>query len=204
MTRRLGLAFLFILFFNSFATADILKTLAEKAPQVQTIACTFTQETHMALFDEVVTSHGNFFFKRPQTLRWEYTAPFKSGFIITNGAGKEWDEATGKTRSFTVEQSPQIAIIAKEITTWIHFSLPLLQKQYDIEVDPQRSDHLRLHPKSKLTQKFIAHLDFFFSKDFLAVRQVEIHSPDGDFTRLFFKDHQLNTSLPDNIFSVNQ
>ena len=49
---------------------------------VNTIESRFTQEKHMALLDEPVTSEGIFYFEKPGRIRWQYTKPFQNGFLI--------------------------------------------------------------------------------------------------------------------------
>ncbi|WP_147821949.1 LolA family protein [Salidesulfovibrio onnuriiensis] len=181
---------------------ELLRQLRDKAALTRTIECDFVQETHMSLFDEVITSQGKFLFKRPNMLRWEYTAPFRSGFVMTGDKGREWDEASGEVRAFTAAQSPQMAEVARHIVAWTTFDIHWLERIFDIQAENDPSPHLRLTPKAKNGQTFIRSMDFHFSRDKAVVETIELHSADGDFTRIRFDNHRLNESLGDTAFTV--
>lgn len=205
MIRKTFIVLFLFMLMPSQAAADtrteLLKALEEKASGMRTIACDFEQETHMSLFNEVITSQGCFLFQRPDMVRWEYTAPFKSGFIIQGATGREWDEASGEVRDFTPSQSPQMAQIAKHIIAWTTFDIQWLEELFDIQAESTPVPHLRLVPKDG-RQNNGQHLDFFFSKDCSVLKTLEFHSADGDYTRIRFDNHRLNEELTDNAFLV--
>ncbi len=208
MIKRLFPALLLVLLAPAAARpapgTELLNALRQEASRTRTIACDFVQETHMALFDEVVSSEGKFFFKRPDMVRWEYTNPFSSGFVMQGEKGREWDEATGQVRNFTASGSPQMAVVTKQIVAWTTFDIQWLETQYDIQAEAHPAPHLRLTPRGKTVRSFIQHLDFYFSKDRSVLKRIELHSPDGDFTRIRFSNHRINGDLTDTTFTVAQ
>lgn len=123
MTKRYLLAALFLVLpfmagTNVSHAADFLMDLKAKAEKVTSIQSRFTQEKHLSMFDEVLISEGSFAFQRPSSLRWEYTTPFKAGFLLTGNTGIEWDEAAQTKREFSLKSSPIMAMVAQQIMAW--------------------------------------------------------------------------------------
>lgn len=185
----------------AWANDAILSELQARAGTIQSISSSFTQEKHLSMFDEVMLSHGTFAFQRPSSLRWEYTSPFKTGFLLKEGAGTEWDEASGTERPFTTKSSPAMSMVASQIMAWTTFDIPWLRTRYDIKQLQADPTVLELYPKSAVAKEFLTHLVVTFSEDQSTVSVLELHETDGDFTRIRFTDTSINTPLPDTTFT---
>lgn len=201
MIRLLCILFLIL---PQLALADdaIMHELQSKAGRIQSISSSFVQEKHLSMFDEVLVSEGEFTFQRPGGLRWEYTVPFRAGFLLTEGAGTEWDEASGTERPFTLKSSPAMSMVASQIMAWTTFDIPWLQSRYEIKRVKTEPVILELRPRSEIAKEFLAHLVVSFTHDNSTVSSLELHETDGDFTRIRFKDAQINTPIPPKTFTT--
>lgn len=182
----------------------LLAAIQAEAETITTIASDFTQEKHLALFDEVMISQGKFAFAKPAALRWEYTTPFKSGFLIKDGSGVEWDEASGDTRPFTVKSNPAMGMVADQIMAWTGFNIEWLKERYDIKQLAEAPITLELRPKSETARSFIQKLVVRFGQDKRTMNQIELHEADGDFTRIIFTNQAVNAPLPAETFTEAQ
>lgn len=182
----------------------LLAALKQKAAHVNHLTCTFTQEKHLALFDDVVVSSGTFAFQKPDKLRWEYLIPFKNGFFLNGQHGMEWDEASGKERTFTLDASPAMGMLARQIMAWTTLSVPWLTSQYEMLVINDGPVVFRLTPRSKETREFLSHMIIKFVPDGSALELLELHEADGDFTRILFGAPEVNGTLPDATFTAVQ
>ncbi len=186
----------------AWADDSILQQLQTKAGEIQSISSDFIQEKHLSMFDETLVSEGKFAFERPGSLRWEYVAPFKAGFLLMNGTGTEWDEASGTERPFTLQSSPAMSMVASQIMAWTTFDIPWLQSRYEIKQIASSPIVLELRPRSEIAKEFLAHLMVSFATDNCTVSSLELHETDGDFTQIRFKDAQINTPIPETTFTT--
>lgn len=186
---------------GSLPDQTLLDALKSKAESVDRLACDFTQEKHLALFDDTLVSTGRFAFEKPDKLRWEYLAPFKSGFFLNGEAGREWDEATGASRDFTLDSSPAMAMLARQIMAWTTFDIRWLEEQYEMRVLQKGPVVFQLTPRDEAARQFISHMTVTFTPDGDALERMEIHEADGDFTRVLFAAPQVNAPLPEATFT---
>lgn len=200
MIRVLLIAFCLLLPGHAHADNALLETIRTKARTIESIASDFTQEKHLEMFDEVLISQGHFAFSRPDRLRWEYTAPFKAGFLLKGDKGTEWDDATGEQRDFTLSSSPAMGMIARQIMAWTTFDIDWLKSRYAIRRIHTSPLVLELKPQGETAKEFLAHLLVEFTPDGRAISQLELHETDGDFTRIFFTDQAINAPLSRNLF----
>lgn len=185
----------------SLANDATLAELRSRAEAIRTITSSFVQEKHLSLFDEVMVSEGRFAFERPASLRWEYTAPFKNGFLLVNDKGIEWDEASSAHRPFTTQSSPAMAMVAAQIMAWTTFDTPWLESRYEITQRQADPVILELQPKSQVAKEFLTNLIVTFSENKRTVSELELHETGGDFTRIRFTETVVNAPLPETTFT---
>ncbi|WP_207261045.1 outer membrane lipoprotein carrier protein LolA [Desulfovibrio sp. Huiquan2017] len=183
---------------------SLLNGMQARAASVVSIRSNFTEEKHLKMFDSVLVSKGVFAFRRPDSLRWEYTSPFRSGFLLSGGNGVEWDDTSDAVREVSVHSSPLVAMIAQQIMAWTTFDISWLEERYLIRQVSAHPLVLELHPRSELAKEFLANLVITFAEDGVVLHSLELHETDGDFTRISFDQSQLNTSLPDTTFTSVQ
>ncbi|BCS88442.1 LolA family protein [Pseudodesulfovibrio sediminis] len=209
MTKRYLLAALFLVLpfmagTNVSHAADFLMDLKAKAEKVTSIQSRFTQEKHLSMFDEVLISEGSFAFQRPSSLRWEYTTPFKAGFLLTGNTGIEWDEAAQTKREFSLKSSPIMAMVAQQIMAWTTFDIAWLKSRYDITRTGTAPTILDLRPKGEGARKMLTRIIIRFAQDDTTIDSLELREVDEDFTRITFMDRAINTPLSDTLFTSVQ
>jgi len=182
----------------------LLASLKAKAESVDHLTCTFTQEKHLAMFDELLISTGTFAFQKPDKLRWEYLEPFNNGFFLNGTSGREWDDASSKDREFTLDSSPAMAALARQIMAWTTFDIKWLESQYEMVVLQTEPVIFELTPKDEGARQFIPRMIIKFVPDGSALEQIELHEADDDFTRVIFGTPEVNGELPAATFTQVQ
>ncbi|WP_432737372.1 LolA family protein [Maridesulfovibrio sp. FT414] len=180
--------------------ADFLKNLQDRAQSIYAISSEFSQQSHVSLFADTMNSRGNFYFARPDNLRWEYTEPFVSGFLLNGHQGLKWDAATEEPTPVNTATSPEMTIISEQILAWTTMDITWLQSLYSIKVTDYSPAAMELTPKSDKTRQFINLIRIFFAPGADHLKGIEMHSPDGDYTKIIFSNVQLNKELPQDIF----
>jgi outer membrane lipoprotein-sorting protein len=210
MTRRFLLLCAVFLLGTGAALADttavppgntpLFAALERTAGSVQTLASDFVQEKYLGMFKTVLSSQGRFYFRRPDALRWELTAPVASGFVLRGERGRRWHERTGRTESFEISQEPIMKLVSDQLFAWARADFAWLEREYRISVLSEAPVALRLEPRSAAVAGFLHHLLITFSADGRYVRSVELHELDGDSTRINFINTAVNNPLSADLF----
>jgi len=186
----------------SISGADDQATLARlqsEAAKVETLSSDFVQEKYLEIFNDVLTARGHFYYRRPDALRWELLEPVETGFVLDGENGRRWHERTGDQESFTIARDPVMNIVARELLAWTRVDLDGLAQRYTIRVENDEPVRLHLTPLSD-SAGFLEYLIIEFAPQAAHVRQVEVHEPGGDYTRIRFTDTQLNQPLAEGLF----
>ena len=177
--------------------AKIFSEIASSASQIDTIASDFLQEKHMSMLENVLITKGRLYYKRNNRLRWEINYPAASGFAVNGDDAKRWEGASGRTQAFKVNQVPFIKIFTDQVFSWASADFEWLKKRYHIQVLSDAPIKLMLLPISPQEKKYLDHLLITFAADASYVAAVEVHEPDGDFTRIQFLNTRINNPLHD-------
>lgn len=176
----------------------VLARLEGEAAGVQTLSADFVQEKHLAMFQEVLTSKGLFYFAKPDRLRWELTTPVASGFVLNGSAGRRWHEHGGGSEAFDIAREPVMKVVAEQLLAWAKADFVWLRGQYRIRLVREQPVTLRLDPL--VANGFLDHLQIAFAADGRHVAQVEMYDQDGDFTSIRFLNAVVNAALPVTLF----
>ena len=179
---------------------EMADEIRQSAADVQTLSSQFAQEKFLSMFSETLTSNGQFYYQRPDRLRWELTAPVGSGFVLNGDHGERWHERVAGSEPFRLEEDPAMSLIAEQLFAWARADLSWLQDHYQIELIGVEPICLRLTPPEGQGRAFLDHLLIQFSESAAYVTEVEIHEQDGDYTRIRFSQTEVNTPLADTLF----
>ncbi|OQY25549.1 MAG: hypothetical protein B6I37_00725 [Desulfobacteraceae bacterium 4572_35.2] len=181
-------------------SAEVTQRLAVAAQQVETLHSDFVQEKYLSIFEEKLISTGQFYYQKPDQLRWELLEPVGSGFVITGDSGQRWHERIDGSESFKLDQDPAMALIAEQLFAWAKADLAWIKQNYTISVVSEQPIQLKLVPLEAAAQ-FLSHLMITFNDSDRYVVAVEIHESDGDSTRINFNNSVVNSEINDAIFS---
>jgi len=179
--------------------AETLARLQREAATIQTLESDFVQEKYLEIFDDVLTATGRFYYRRPDSLRWELLSPVKTGFVLQGESGRRWHERSGSDESFSIARDPVMNIVARELLAWTRVDLAELEKRYTIRVESYEPVTLHLTPRAD-TAGFLDFLRIEFAPASAHVRVVEVHEPGGDYTRIRFEKTRVNQPLAEGLF----
>lgn len=179
----------------------VFSDISASASKINTLFSDFIQEKHLGMLNKVLVSKGQFYYKRKERLRWVLTEPAVSGFCVNGKKAKRWDEKTGSTQEFEVHRVPFIKVFTDQVFAWARADFEWLQKRYQIKIISSRPADLELYPLSAREKEYVDHLRIAFARNAGHVSAVEIHEPDGDFTRIRFLNIRINEPLQDSLFN---
>ena len=179
----------------------IFSKIAASSYGVQTLSSDFIQEKHLSILENVVTSKGRFYYKRDKRLRWELTEPEVLGFTVNGKQAKRWKNNIKIRQTFEIHEAPAIKAFTDQLFTWVNPDIKQIQKRYRIQVIGDNPIDMKFFPNSTQEKKHIDHLRLTFADDAMYVSAVEVHEPDGDYTRIRFMNMKINEPLQDSLFN---
>ncbi|MBC7827740.1 MAG: outer membrane lipoprotein carrier protein LolA [Chitinophagaceae bacterium] len=170
------------------------------AENTQTIKSDFVQEKELSMLSEKITSKGRFWFKKNNKVRMEYTEPFQYLMIINQNNIYVKD---GQKESRISTRSNKLFQQINAITVDCIQGTVLNNPEYKIKVfENNQSFLIELSPSAKALKEFFKNINIFVSKKDYSVNKLELHEQSGDKTIISYLNKELNTTLPDALFSI--
>ena len=181
------------------ATINKVKSgVADCAASTNTISSDFTQEKEMSILNDKIITHGKFYFKRENQLRWEYIHPFS--YVITINGAEITILNEEKISSFNSQSNIVFSEVNKIIIGSVRGTLlddPVFSASYT-----QNNGHyiVRLTPLSPRLKKSLKEIVIHFNKLDFSVDRLEMIEPEGDCTKINFTDKRFNEPISDEKF----
>lgn len=183
----------------STSEANALKEMVKsRALTTKTISSDFTQYKHLDFLENDIVTKGKLTFKSPNSIKWEYTEPFKYAVIFKNESlfindeGNKSEIDIGSSKMFKQLNTLIIKSVKGDMFDDTEFDITYLKKdsEYLIQFKPK---------DGKLSKYIIAfHISFNEEGD---VEQVKMIEPSGDFTKIVFSNKTLNNPVSDAVFN---
>ena len=183
----------------SAAEITSFKTEVEKeSKSIKTIKTDFTQYKHMDFLSKDIETSGKMSFKAPNLLNWQYTKPYNYSIVFKNN--KVFINDQGKKNTVDAGNSKLFEKINKMIVGSVSGNV-FDDKEFTISYFKTKEFYITKLPKTKEVQKYIKQIDLFFPINDVTVSQVKLIEPSGDFTKIVFKNKQLNAKIDDSAFT---
>lgn len=204
------IAFFFLIFVSNImiaqeqkmSAAEITSFKAEvekESKTIKTIKTDFTQYKHMDFLSKDIETSGRMSFKTPNLLNWQYTKPYNYSIVFKNN--KVYINDQGKKNTVDAGNSKLFEKINKMIVGSVSGNV-FDDKEFAISYFKTKEFYItKLLPKTKEVQKYIKQIDLFFPINDITVSQVKLIEPSGDFTKIVFKNKQLNAKIDDSAFT---
>lgn len=209
--RRFSLS-VFVLFFIAFAQAQysgykpvedaaaFKGQFADASKKTTTIKSDFIQEKNLSLLSEKITSKGKFWFKKDNLVRMEYTQPFQY-LMILNGTNV-YVKDSQKENKVSVKSNKLFQQINKIMVDCVKGEA-LQSSDFTVQIFENNSAYLaELTPVDKNMKKLFRNINMIIEKKGFGVTKIEMHEPSGDNTIISFVNRELNTNLPDALFTI--
>ena len=181
-----------------------LNTLLSKAEEnfgrIKTIKTLLTQEKNLSLFSEKIISKGFCLFKAPDTLRLDFTAPFKSSLIVDNKMIHKYEYYDGAWHKLTPGNQEIMLMIMNNITSWLKgkFKDPDI---YELKAYKGQNTKIVLIPKSRDFKNFITSFELGLNKEINGLDYIIINEKKNDYTKIMFHNDIIDSNIPKLIFS---
>jgi hypothetical protein len=180
--------------------AAVLARIEKNVFTVKTVVSEFHQERQLAMLKEPALSSGRFSYEKPDKLRWEFSDPTPSGFLVNGKLAKQWKGKDNPGEAFDIQQNPVIRLIVDQIVAWTRADFVWIEQRYGITVVKENPIALKLVPRSSKEKKYIDYLLISFDADTEYVNTVGIIEKGGDSTTIRFTHMVVNCTLQKDLF----
>jgi outer membrane lipoprotein-sorting protein len=211
--HSIGIIFFMCLYFGLFSNiraqsyavvkdiAGFKKLYAIKSTAVNTLTSDFVQEKSISMMQNKINSTGSFIFKKTNKLRMEYTNPFAYLFIMNN------DQIVIKNdhqkSSVSISSNKLFKMISQLTIDCITGNI-LNSKDFNVKISENvQAYYLVLIPDQKIIKSLFTEIDILISKSDFTVDRIELKETSGDNTTLTFSNKKINTTVSDEVFTIN-
>jgi outer membrane lipoprotein-sorting protein len=167
--------------------APVLQELQRKMSSLQSVYLEFTQERHLKLFTEPLKSEGIMLIDRPDKIRWETTAPYQSILLGNQQSVAQFERTDGQWKKLKIGFPQMLRRVMDQMVLMHQGKLDALTSDFKISVATGAVAVLTLEPKDKTVREMLSSLEVRMLPDLSATREVVMHEPSGEFTRIIFQ-----------------
>ncbi|MDR0363985.1 MAG: outer membrane lipoprotein carrier protein LolA [Bacteroidales bacterium] len=185
------------------ARINIEKQIVSASQAMNTLQCHFTQEKSSTLFADKAVSKGILSYRKPESLRWEYTDEPNKFALVLNEHGAHILNDAGIVDNYNKIFKP----LAELIVGTINGKGLLDSKTFKVEyyqIDSKQNIILvKMIPVQKRLKEVYTSVEIIIDKtDYLAL-EIIMNEASGDVTTISLSDKKINIELPQTLFSVN-
>lgn len=183
---------------------NILAQFDLKQKETNTLVASFTERKELGLLAEPVISHGEFFYTRPNQVRWEYLDPDRKVFVITENKYTAYYPDLKRA-----EEVPIRKFVGKRLFRFLGVgqSIDDLGKYYEFSLAPESdvpgTHLLLLTPRQKRLRERVAEMKIWVDSETFLPTQLQYVEADGDTTLLVFENMQVNVAVNAKRFSID-
>ncbi len=209
---KIGCTFTFILMgitgfsqypgYKPIADLESLKRqFSTEAGKITSIKSHFTQEKNLSMLSEKINSEGDFWFKRTDKIRLEYTKPFRYLVILNQAQALVRDEQ--KESKIPVQASKALRQVNHLLADVMEGKI-LINSDFTSRAFQNEKNYLiELTPKSKVLSGIYQNINIFVDRKDFTVSVMEMLERNGDKTVMKFVQKEFNADLSEGLFSVH-
>lgn len=180
----------------------LLTKLAKELGTIRTLWVDFRQDKYLSMFSDVIKAEGVCLFRRPATVRFELTKPFRSVMITKGKAVAKFEFVGSRWRKIKLANTDVIRMVTGQIASWLQGKFREKGDIYKISAVAGLHTTLILTPRNKSFRKYISSIELLLADDRKRIVSVTIREPEGDYTVMRFSREQRDVPLPDELFDT--
>ncbi|HUL29605.1 MAG TPA: outer membrane lipoprotein carrier protein LolA [Thermodesulfobacteriota bacterium] len=186
------------LFFAKTAPAQDSTSLKEVFRNVRSVKAEFLQKRYLQILTKPLLSEGKFFFHAPDSLRWEYLHPLRSVVLQKGGTIQIYNFFGGVWKPEIAQAVESRRMVFAEISQWLQGRFDE-SKVFKYLYSPGPPARITLIPGEGVN-KFINRIEIVLSERPGVLDRVEIEEPGGSRTSIEFKNVEINSAFPSEVF----
>jgi hypothetical protein len=176
------------------------ETLQQESEKITSVSSRFTQSKDMRILSRPLVSTGSFYFKAPDSVRWEYEAPVKSILLMHEGTVRRYTQGDQGLIEDSGPALQAMNVMLQEITLWSRGRFNE-SRGFAAELRPGPEPVILLTPRDAGLAKIITGIDVELAPDTAGlISAITIREGEGGTTSLRFSDVRINSVLDNGFF----
>ena len=165
---------------------------------IRSVKADFFQKRFLQILTKPLLSEGKLFYNTPDSLRWEYLSPLRSVMLQKGSIIQVYNFSEGAWKPEMTQAVEARRMVLAEISQWFQgrFEESKAFKQAYSAGPPAR---VILFPGEGI-KKFIQRIEIVLSARPGVIDRVEIEEPGGSRTLIEFKNVEINSGFPSEVF----
>ena len=184
--------------------APVLEDLHRKMSALNSVYFEFTQERQLKLFAEPLKSEGVLLIGRPDKIRWETTSPFQSILMGDHETVAQFEKEDGQWKKLKLGFPQMMRRVMEQMSMMHQGKMDALTADFNVSVATGSVAVVTLVPKDQSIRSVLSSLEIHMVPDFSTTRQVVMNEPNGDLTRILFREEHRDVKLPPGAFDQNK
>jgi outer membrane lipoprotein-sorting protein len=184
--------------------APVLEDLHRKMSALNSVYFEFTQERQLKLFAEPLKSEGVLLIGRPDKIRWETTSPFQSILMGDHETVAQFEKEDGQWKKLKLGFPQMMRRVMEQMSMMHQGKMDALTADFNVSVATGSVAVVTLVPKDQSIRSVLSSLEIHMLPDFSTTRQVVMNEPNGDLTRILFREEHRDVKLPPGTFDQNK
>jgi len=178
-----------------------LEDIKNKSKEIVSVQADFTQEKHLKILSAPLISTGSFYYKMPDSFRWEYQSPIQSILFMKNDRIKRYISGSDGMKEDSGVNLQNMQFVMKEITVWLKGDFdnnPFFNAKMD------EGKKIILLPKEESFAAMIKRIELTLSDQVGIIQRILIYENEENFTKFDFKNVKVNKDIDDALFQKIQ
>ena len=186
------------LFFAEIASAQDWASVKEDFRNIRSVKADFLQKRFLKILTKPLLSEGKLFFSIPDSLRWEYLSPLQSVMLQKGSTVQIYNFFEDVWKPEMPESVEATRMVLGEISQWFQgrFDESKAFKQLYSPGPPAR---VTMVPGEGIN-RFIQQIEIILSARPGVIDRVEIEEPGGSRTSIEFRNVEINSNFPSEVF----
>jgi outer membrane lipoprotein-sorting protein len=186
------------LFSAEIAPSQDWTSLKEASRNIRSVKAEFFQRRYLQILTKPLLSEGKLFFCSPDSLRWEYLSPIRSVMLQKGNTIQIYNFSEGVWKPEMTQAIESRRMVLAEISHWVQGRFDE-SKAFTHLYSPGPPARVTLVPGEGIN-RFINRIEIVLSVRPGVIDRVELEEPGGSRTSIEFKNVEINSSLPSEVF----
>jgi len=174
---------------------------AAASAKMTSLSCDFVQEKNLSMLSEKIVSRGKFRFRKDNKVRMEYTQPFQ--YLMIMAGDRIYIRDDQKEHSVSTKSNKLFGQINELVVDCVKGSA-LENPHFSVRVFEGAGNYLiELTPTGKDLKELFKTINISIDKKDFSASGIDMREPSGDYTILTFTHKELNSPLPDALFTMH-
>ena len=173
-------------------------SLKEASRNIRSVKADFLQKRTLQILTKPLLSEGKLFFYTPDSVRWEYLGPLRSVMLQKGSTIRVYNFSEGKWKPEITQAVEARRMVLAEISQWFQGRFDE-SKAFKHIYSPGPPACIILVPGEGVN-RFIQRIEIVLSVRPGVIDRVEIEEPGGSRTSIEFRNVEINSRFPSEVF----